>query len=121
MASEPESRGEAVLHQLFDKATVKRAFDAHAEWDTGFAALIKDVCFGTVWARPGLPIKTRSMITIAAMIAVGRSEELKAHFLGALNLGITADELKEIVIHLSQYCGIPAAVQAERCLRQVTT
>ncbi len=76
--------------------------------------------FGAVWGRPGLPIKMRSFITMAALLALGRGPELKIHMRGALNLGISKEEIKELIIHLSQYSGVPTAVEAMRVYREVT-
>jgi 4-carboxymuconolactone decarboxylase len=76
--------------------------------------------FGAIWTRPGLPTKTRSLITMAALTALGRAHELKIHMRGALNLGISKEEIKELIIHLSQYSGVPTAVEAIRTLREVT-
>jgi 4-carboxymuconolactone decarboxylase len=76
--------------------------------------------FGYVWGRPGLPTKTRSFITMAALLALGRAPELRIHMRGALNLGITKEEIKELIIHLSQYSGVPTAVEAMRVYRELT-
>jgi 4-carboxymuconolactone decarboxylase len=75
--------------------------------------------FGNIWTRPGLPTKIRSFITVSALMAMGRVPQLKQHMRGALNLGITVDELKELILHLSQYSGVPTAMEAVRCLMEL--
>ena len=67
-----------------------------------------------------MPTKTRSFITMAALLALGRAPELRIHMRGALNLGITKEEIKELIIHLSQYSGVPTAVEAMRVYRELT-
>jgi alkylhydroperoxidase/carboxymuconolactone decarboxylase family protein YurZ len=75
--------------------------------------------FGTIWSRPGLPIRDRSMVTVAVLAALGHTEELKAHLAGALNAGLTADELVEVLLHVSMYAGVPAAGAALRAAAEV--
>jgi 4-carboxymuconolactone decarboxylase len=89
-------------------------------FDPDFGKFLNDELFGTIWTRPGLPVKARSMITMAALIALGRGAELRVHMRGALNLGITHTELKEMIFHLSQYSGVPSAVEAIRAFTEVT-
>ena len=71
-----------------------------------------DVLFGEVWSRPGLEPKERSMCTVAALIALNRQDELRAHLRGALNLGISKDKLLEIILHMGFYAGAPTANSA---------
>ncbi|WP_323810136.1 carboxymuconolactone decarboxylase family protein [Sphingobium baderi] len=77
------------------------------------------VAWGEVWQREGLDWKCRSAITVAMLIALNRSAELKAHILGALNNGLSVEEIREIVIHAAVYCGFPAALEGMRVLREV--
>jgi len=72
----------------------------------------KTVLFGEVWERPGLNKRDRSMITVAALIAMGKSEQLKGHLRRALSNDVTEDEIGEIVTHLAFYCGWPSAMTA---------
>ena len=71
------------------------------------------------WLREGLDLKTRSLVTIAMLTALGRSTELKGHVRGALNNGATAEELQEVLLHASVYCGLPTAVEAFRTAAEV--
>jgi len=74
--------------------------------------LVRRYCFGDVWARPNLAVRDRSMITVAMLAALGRQDELKAHLMGARNVGISRDELIEVLMQVGVYAGIPAGVQA---------
>lgn len=114
-------KGREVRKQLFGEKSLKTTDEFLGQFDEGFARFLNDQLFGGIWSRPGLPIKTRSMITMAALLALGRGTELRVHMRGALNLGISADEIKELVVHLSQYSGIPSAMEGVRALREVTT
>lgn len=75
--------------------------------------------WGDVWNRPGLPRRTRSLVTLAMLAALNRPHELKIHLRGALNNGVTVDEIQEVLLHAAVYCGMPAAVDAFRLAREV--
>lgn len=75
--------------------------------------------WGTVWCRDGLDLKSRSFVTLAVLTALGRSEEIKGHVRGALNNGATLDEIREVLLHASAYCGVPLAVDAFRAAHEV--
>jgi alkylhydroperoxidase/carboxymuconolactone decarboxylase family protein YurZ len=77
-----------------------------------FFELVARFCFGGFWARPALDLRSRSLVTVAQLAALGRTDELKAHLHGALRLGLRREELIEVLMHTSQYAGIPAAVSA---------
>ena len=80
---------------------------------------VTEYCWGTVWCRPGLERKTRSIINLALLSALGRTHELKLHLRGALNNGVTKDEIKEVFLQVGVYAGVPAAVEAFRTGREV--
>jgi len=84
-----------------------------------FADLTDDVLFGDVWARPGLSPRDRSMITISALIAMNRPEQLRAHLQRARDNGVTKDEVIETITHLAFYAGWPSAVTAIGVAREV--
>ena len=75
--------------------------------------------WGDVWQRPGLDLKTRSLITVAILTALGKQHELKGHVRGALNNGATPAEISEVLLHASIYCGVPSAVEAYRSAAEV--
>lgn len=83
-----------------------------------FAAPLQDIvtshAWGTVWTRTGLEPKLRSIATVSMLMALNRPNELKLHMRGALNNGVTAQELRELIIHASVYCGFPAAMDSMR-------
>lgn len=80
---------------------------------------ILDIAFGDVYARPGLALRDRSLITVAMLIAQGGApDQLRNHFRGALNLGITPEELREVVLQASLYNGFPKAIQAMKVLQE---
>jgi 4-carboxymuconolactone decarboxylase len=81
--------------------------------------LVTEYCWGTVWTRPELAPRTRSMLTVAMLIARGQEQELALHLRGALNNGCTQQELVEAIVHSAIYCGVPAAIGAARIARQV--
>lgn len=83
------------------------------------AELTDDVLFGDVWARPELSRRDRSLITVAALTALGRTDQLRFHLNLALDNGVTRDELAEVVTHLAFYAGWPAGMTAATTLRQV--
>jgi len=74
---------------------------------------------GEIWTRPGLPRKTRSLITIAMMVALNRGDELKMHIRGALQNGVTREELREVLLQTAVYCGVPAANAAFHLAEEV--
>jgi 4-carboxymuconolactone decarboxylase len=80
---------------------------------------VQQSAFGDIWTRPGLPVRDRSMITVALLAALGHSEELRSHLAGALNVGISRAEIVEILMHVSIYAGVPAAGAALRVAADV--
>ena len=119
MADDLEQKGLKVRAQLWGEASLQPGNQYLTEFDEYFATLLNDQLFGAIWSRPGLPVKSRSLITMAVLMALGRSPELKLHMTGALNLGITPQEIKEIIIHVSQYSGFPTAMEAIRIYNEV--
>jgi len=77
-----------------------------------FFEWVARACFGGLWSRPGLALRDRSLCTVAQLAALGKTEELQGHLMGALELGISREELVEVLMQTAAYAGIPAAVQA---------
>jgi 4-carboxymuconolactone decarboxylase len=88
---------------------VDRAVERTSELTAEFQNLITRYAWGEIWARPGLDRKTRSCITLVALVATGRTDELELHLGAAMRNGLTPDEIKEVLLHCAVYCGIPAA------------
>ena len=84
-----------------------------------FQRITTEWCWGYAWNRPGLDRKTRSMLNLAMLTALNRPNEIKLHVRGALNNGVTADEVKEVLLHATVYCGIPAGLDAFKVANQV--
>jgi 4-carboxymuconolactone decarboxylase len=95
----------AVLGDAHVDGAVARTTDLTAE----FQDLITRYAWGEIWTRPGLDRRIRSAITITALIALGRDEELAMHLRAARRAGLTEDEIKEVLLHSAVYCGVPAA------------
>ena len=98
---------------------VDKAMAGTDEFSQEFVELLNTYCWNDVWNRPGLPRKTRSMLNLAMLSALGKEHELKLHLRGALNNGVTKDEIKEVLLQVAIYCGVPAAVVAFRCAKEV--
>ncbi len=113
MAQEDELLNQArkVMEQLWGGGSDRELMPAE-KLAPEFFELASTFCFGGFWARSGLDIRSRSLCTVAQLAALGRTNELKIHLRGALNLGISREELIEVLMQTSQYAGIPAAVQA---------
>ena len=84
-----------------------------------FQDLITRYAWGEIWSRPGLPRQTRSMITLAMMVALNRGEEFRMHVRAALSNGVTREEIKELLLQAAIYCGVPAANSAFRAAEEV--
>jgi 4-carboxymuconolactone decarboxylase len=84
-----------------------------------FQEVTTEWCWGYVWNRPGLSLKTRSMLNLAMLTAMGKPNELKLHVKGALTNGVTVDEIKEILLHATIYAGVPAGLDAFKAAHEV--
>ena len=80
---------------------------------------VQQTAFGMIWSRPGLRVRDRSMITVAMLASLGHLEELRAHLMGALSVGLSRDELVEVLMQVAVYAGVPAAVAALRVAADV--
>jgi 4-carboxymuconolactone decarboxylase len=98
---------------------VKRAEAAKDDFDADFQDLITRYAWGEIWTRPGLPRHTRSLLTIGLMVALNRGEELRLHLRAAANNGVTAAEIREVLLHCAIYCGVPAANAAFHAAKEI--
>ena len=111
--------GLATRTQVMGEPFVERAF-AHAnEYTMPMQEFITRNAWGNVWQRQGLDLKTRSLITVAMLAALGKQTELKGHVRGALNNGATPEELREVMLHATVYCGFPSAIDGFRSVVEV--
>ena len=118
-ASKDFEKGLATLKQVMGEDFVANAFANATEFTMPMQEYITRNAWGDVWQRPGLDMKTRSLVTVALLAALGKQHELKGHVRGALNNGATAQEIQEVLLHASIYCGLPAAVDAFRTASEV--
>jgi 4-carboxymuconolactone decarboxylase len=107
--SEEYERGLRVRREVLGDAHVDRALERTTPFTEDFQELITRYAWGEIWSRPGLDRRTRSCITLTALVALNRLEELELHVAAALRNGLTAEEVKEVLLHSAVYCGIPAA------------
>ncbi|MFN5097295.1 MAG: carboxymuconolactone decarboxylase family protein [Limnohabitans sp.] len=105
--------------QVLGPEYVDRALGAATDYTQPMQEFITRNAWGNVWQRPGLDLKTRSLITVAMLTAQGKQHELKAHARGALNNGATPEELREVMLHATVYCGFPTAIDAFRSVTEV--
>ena len=98
---------------------VENSFKTADDFNMPMQELTTEYCWGYVWSRPGLPKKTRSMLNLAMLAALNRGPELKLHVNGALNNGLTKEEIKEVFLLVAIYCGIPAGLDAFKTARDV--
>jgi 4-carboxymuconolactone decarboxylase len=101
--------GMKIRREVLGDEHVDRAVERTSEFTAEFQDLITRYAWGEIWARPGLDRKTRSCMTLVALVAAGRTEELELHVRAALRNGVTPDEIKEVLLHCAVYCGVPAA------------
>jgi 4-carboxymuconolactone decarboxylase len=105
----------AVLGDAHVDATLRNRND----FNDAFQDLITRYAWGEIWARPGLPEETRSMLTLAMMVALNRDEELRLHLRAALNHGVTREQIREVLLQTAIYCGVPAANSAFHIAEEV--
>jgi 4-carboxymuconolactone decarboxylase len=106
--------GLAVRRRVLGDAHVKRSLENATAFDQDFQDLVTRHAWGDIWTRPGLDHRTRSLITIAMLAAGGRHEELSLHIRATRNTGATPDEVKEVLLQVAVYAGMPAANSAFR-------
>jgi 4-carboxymuconolactone decarboxylase len=103
------AQGMAVRRAVLGDAHVDRAQASRSELTDEFQDLITRYAWGELWTRPGLPRATRSLVTIAMLVALGRREELRMHLRASAACGVTREALREVLLHAAIYCGVPAA------------
>ncbi len=111
--------GLATRAEVMGQDFVDRAFAGATDFTLALQHHVTRAAWGDVWQRPGLDRKTRSLITIAMLAALGKQQELKGHVRGALTNGATVAEVQEVLLHAAVYCGVPAGVEAFRSAAEV--
>ena len=112
-------RGLALRREVLGAEYVDKSLQSANEFMMAFQRITTEWCWGYAWTRPGLDKKTRSLLNLAMLTALNRSPEIKLHVRGALNNGVTVDEIKETLIHATIYCGIPAGLDAFKAANDV--
>ena len=107
--NDQHDQGMRTRREVLGDEHVDRAIAGTTEFTADFQDLITRYAWGEIWSRPGLDRRTRSCITLTALVALGRDEELAMHVRAARRIGLTPDEIKEVLLHSAIYCGVPAA------------
>jgi 4-carboxymuconolactone decarboxylase len=119
MAAEAFEKGLAIRKEVLGAAHVERSLKNADDFSRPFQEIMTGYCWGEVWGREALPRKTRSLLNIAMLSALGREEEFKLHVRAAFNNGVTKDEIREVLLQVMIYAGVPAANAAFRQAREV--
>lgn len=119
MDNERYERGLEIRRAVLGAEYVDKAIASADDFNRPMQELVTEYCWGEIWNRPGLDRKTRSIINLAMLTALNRPHEIKLHVLGALNNGLTKDEISEVFLQTAIYCGVPAAIDSFRVAREV--
>ena len=119
MSGEKYVRGMAVRREVLGDEYVDKAINSATDFTKPLQDLITENCWGEIWTRSAIPKKTRSLITIATLAALKAPAELKGHVRGALRNGCTVEEIQEVLLQATVYCGVPAGVEAFRAAKDV--
>jgi 4-carboxymuconolactone decarboxylase len=119
MPDEQYEQGMKVRREVLGDAHVERAQANATDFDADFQRFITETAWGGVWARPGLDRQTRHLLTIAMLAALGREHELALHLRATRNTGVTREQVKEVLLQVAVYAGIPAANSAFNIAKQI--
>jgi 4-carboxymuconolactone decarboxylase len=111
--------GMAMRKSVLGHQHVEKAEASKTDFDSDYQRYITENAWGTIWSRPGLDKKTRHMLTIAMLAALGKHDELGIHIRATRNTGVTPEELREILLHVSVYAGVPAANSAFNIAKRI--
>jgi 4-carboxymuconolactone decarboxylase len=112
-------KGMKTRREVLGDSYVDNSLKNATEFTLPLQHLVTESCWGSVWSRDGLDRRTRSLITISMLVALRASTELKTHVFGALRNGCSVQQIQEVLLHSSAYCGFPAAVEAFRAVKDV--
>src|SRR3979411_105090 len=116
---ERDSNGLEVRRVVLGDAHVERALTRSNDFNQEFQELITRYAWGEIWSRPGLPRHTRSLLTLAMLVALNRPDEFRLHLRAAANNGVSREEIKEVLLQTAIYCGVPAANAAFHTAEEV--
>jgi 4-carboxymuconolactone decarboxylase len=111
--------GLATRREVLGPDYVDKSVAAADDFTAPFQKLLTEWCWGDTWNRPGLDRKTRSMLNLAMLTALNRPHEIKLHVRGALNNGLTLEQIREVLLHTMVYCGVPATLDAFKAAKEV--
>lgn len=111
--------GLRMRRQVMGDAFVEKAFAGVDSFTAPLQEFVTRNAWGTVWCRDGLDLKTRSLMTLSMLTALGRAQEIRGHVRGAVNNGASMKEIQEVLLHASVYCGMPLAIDAFRVAHEV--
>ena len=117
--SEQFNKGLEIRRQVLGADYVDGSIARADDFMMAFQRITTEWCWGFAWTRPGLDLKTRSMLNLAMLTALSKPSELKLHVKGALTNGVTVEEIKEIILHATVYSGIPAGLEAFKAAHEV--
>jgi len=118
MNSELYDKGLGIRKKVVGEEYVNKSLEQADEFSTDFQTLVTEYCWGAVWGRETLEHKTRSMLNIAMIAALNRPHELRLHVQGALRNGVTPEEIREVLLQVTIYAGVPAGVDSFRIARE---
>jgi len=119
MKSNKYDAGMAARRKVLGDEYVDRAISSATDFTKPLQDLVTENCWGEIWADGVLPDQTRSLVTIATLSALRASTELKGHILGALRNGCTVEEIQDVLLQSTVYCGVPAGIEAFRAAKEV--
>jgi 3-oxoadipate enol-lactonase/4-carboxymuconolactone decarboxylase len=119
MSDDAHDRGMKVRREVLGDEHVDRSIERATAYTQDFQDFITRYAWGEIWSRPGLDRRTRSCVTLTALVALGRFDELALHIRGARRNGLTLDEISEVLLQTAVYCGVPAANSAFHVFQRV--
>lgn len=118
MTSDTFKRGFEIRKSVLGEEFVEKSFAAADDFNMPMQELVTEYCWGAVWGRDTLPMKTRSMLNLAMISTLNRPNELKMHIKGAIRNGVSKEEIREIFLQVAIYAGVPAGVDSFRIARE---
>jgi 4-carboxymuconolactone decarboxylase len=118
MSNEKFEKGLKLRKQVLGAEYVEKSMASADSFSMPMQELSTEYCWGHVWTRPGLALRDRSLINIAMISALNRPHELKLHVKAALNNGLSREEIREVILQVAVYCGVPAGIDSTRIARE---
>ena len=119
MGDELFEKGLKIRREVLGAEYVDKSIQGADDFTRPLQELVTKYCWGEIWGRPGLDRRTRSIINLAMITALGRTHEVKLHVKGAIHNGLTKDDIREIFLQTAIYCGVPAALDSFRAAKEV--